>query len=145
MSGSLQARNAVAEGCCIARELSRYRWKVDAGAEYAITQPVFDLDALDRFLDLLGESRIPILAGIWPLASLRNAEFLNTEVPGCHVAEGVLERLAQAPDAASQRQVGLDIAVEMTEAVRDRVEGIQVSVPFGRIEVVEQLLAAVRG
>ncbi len=118
---------------------------MDAGAEYAVTQPVFDVDALDRFLDLLGESRIPILAGIWPLASLRNAEFLNTEVPGCHVADDVLARMAAAADdAEAQRQVGIDIAVEMIEAVRDRVEGMQVSVPFGRVAVVEELLAAVR-
>ncbi|MDJ0521532.1 MAG: bifunctional homocysteine S-methyltransferase/methylenetetrahydrofolate reductase [Planctomycetota bacterium] len=126
------------------RELSRYHWKVDAGAEYAITQPVFDIDALDRFLDQLGEDRIPILAGIWPLASLRNAEFLNTEVPGVTVAESILERMAAAGDKEGQRRAGIDIAVEMIEAVRDRVEGIQVSIPFGRVEVVRELLDAVR-
>ncbi len=127
------------------REVSRYHWKVDAGAEYAITQPVFDVDALDRFLDLLGENRIPILAGIWPLTSLRNAEFLNTEVPGCRVAKAVLDRMADAGDAEKQRRVGVEIAVEMIEAVRDRVEGIQVSIPFGRVAVVRELLDAVRG
>jgi homocysteine S-methyltransferase len=126
------------------RELSRYHWKVDAGAEYAVTQPVFDIEALDRFLDLLGESRIPILAGIWPLVSLRNAEFLNTEVPGCSVADSVLERMAAAGDAERQRAVGLEVAVEMIEAVRDRVEGVQVSVPFGRVQIVRDLLDAVR-
>jgi len=126
------------------REISRYRWKVDAGAEYAVTQPVFDIGALDRFLDLLGEDRIPILAGIWPLVSLRNAEFLNTEVPGCTVAEDVLERMAAAGDADGQRRVGMEIAVEMVQAVGDRVEGVQVSIPFGRVAIVEELLAAVR-
>ena len=59
------------------REISRYRWKVDAGAEYAVTQPVFDVGALDAFLDRLGENRIPVLAGIWPLVSYRNAEFMR--------------------------------------------------------------------
>ncbi len=126
------------------REIARYRWKVDAGAEYAITQPVFDVEALDRFLDDLGEDRIPILAGIWPLASLRNAEFLNTEVPGVTVADSVLERMASAGDKDGQRRAGIEIAIEMIEAVRDRVEGIQVSIPFGRVEVVKELLDAVR-
>jgi homocysteine S-methyltransferase len=124
------------------REVSRYRWKVDAGAEYAVTQPVFDLDALDRFLDLLGSDRIPVLAGIWPLANLRNAEFLNTEVPGCNVADAVLDRMAKAGDAEAQRREGMRIAVEMIHAVKDRVEGIQVSIPFGRVAVVQELLAA---
>lgn len=126
------------------RELSRYHWKVDAGAEYAVTQPVFDVAALDRFLDQLGEERIPILAGIWPLASLRNAEFLNTEVPGVTVSDSILERMAAAGDREAQRRVGIEIAIEMIEAVRDRVEGIQVSIPFGRVEVVKELLDAMR-
>lgn len=125
------------------REVSRYRWKVDAGAEYAVTQPVFDIAALDAFLDRLGEDRIPILAGIWPLASLRNAEFLNTEVPGCTVADSILERMASVPDKEGQRRMGIEIAIEMIEAVRDRVEGIQVSIPFGRVEVVKELMEAV--
>jgi homocysteine S-methyltransferase len=129
----------------LAREVERYRWKVEAGAEYAVTQPVFDVEALDRFLDLLGEPRIPILAGIWPLVSLRNAEFLNTEVPGCKVADSVMQRMAAAGDAESQRRVGLEVAIEMVESVRDRVEGLQVSVPLGRVAIVEELLQAVSG
>ena len=126
------------------REIARYRWKVDAGAEYAITQPVFDIDALDRFLDQLGDDRIPIIAGIWPLASLRNAEFLNTEVPGVHVPDSSLERMAAAGDKDAQREMGVQIAIEMIEAVGDRLEGIQVSIPFGRVAVVGELLDAVR-
>ena len=127
------------------REISRYRWKVDAGAEYAVTQPVFDVDALDRFLDELGEDRIPIIAGIWPLASLRNAEFLNSEVPGVSVADSILERMAAAGDKESQRAMGVQIAIEMIEAVGDRLQGIQVSIPFGRVSVVKELLDAVKG
>jgi homocysteine S-methyltransferase len=126
------------------RELARYRWKVEAGAEYAVTQPVFDVEALDRFLDRLPGKRVPILAGIWPLQSLRNAEFLNTEVPGVKVADAVLERMAAAGDAEAQRRTGLDIAREMVAAVRDRVEGVQVSVPFGRVESVRELIEAVK-
>lgn len=126
------------------RELSRYRWKVEAGADYAVTQPVFDIDALDRFLDRLPGRRIPVLAGIWPLQSLKNAEFLNTEVPGVKVADRVMDRMAAAGDAASQRAVGLEIALEMVAAVRDRTQGVQVSVPFGRVESVAALVEAVR-
>ncbi len=126
------------------REISRYGWKVEAGAEYAVTQPIFDVDALDRFLDKLGEDRIPIIAGIWPLASLRNAEFLNTEVPGVSVADSVLDRMAAAGDKESQRATGVEIAIEMIEAVRDRLQGIQVSIPFGRVAVVKELLDAVQ-
>jgi homocysteine S-methyltransferase len=127
------------------RELARYRWKVEAGAEYAVTQPVFDVEALDRFLDALPGRRIPILAGIWPLQSLKNAEFLNTEVPGVKVADRVLERMAAAGDAEAQRRTGLDVALEMIAAVKDRTQGVQVSVPFGRVEGVRELVLAVRG
>ena len=126
------------------RELERFRWKVDAGAEYAITQPVFDPDALFRFLDRLPPTTIPILAGIWPLQSVRNAEFLNTEVPGVSVPEAVRARLVAAGDADAQRRVGGEIAVEMALRIRDRVRGYQVSLPFGRVEAAERFLTALR-
>lgn len=126
------------------REAERYRWKVDAGAEYAVTQPVFDPDALARFLDLLPSPTIPILAGIWPLQSVRNAEFLATEVPGVTVPDRVRERLSAVADAEGQRRVGNDIAVEMAVAVKDRVAGWQVSLPFGRVEAAEKFLAGLR-
>lgn len=126
------------------REIERWRWKVDAGAEYAITQPVFDADALFRFLDRLPSGRsIPILAGIWPLQSVRNAEFLATEVPGVSVPDAVRARLAAVPDADGQRSVGAAIAVEMAERIRERVQGFQLSLPFGRVEAAERFLAAV--
>ncbi|MFV1959575.1 MAG: methylenetetrahydrofolate reductase, partial [Planctomycetota bacterium] len=125
------------------REIERYHWKVDAGAEYAVTQPIFDVEALDRFLDRLEGVRIPVLAGIWPLASLRNAEFLATEVPGCRVSDAVMDRMAAAGDAADQRRTGVAIAREMIEAVRDRVEGYQVSIPFGRVSVLGELKDAI--
>jgi len=126
------------------REIERWRWKVDAGAEYAITQPVFDADALFRFLDRIpGGRTIPILAGIWPLQSVRNAEFLATEVPGVSVPDAVRARLAAVPDADGQRRVGAEIAVEMAERIRDRVQGFQLSLPFGRVEAAERFLAAI--
>ena len=126
------------------REVERFRWKVDAGAEYAITQPVFDPEALFRFLDRLGASPVPILAGIWPLQSVRNAEFLATEVPGVTIPDGVIARLNAAGDADSQRRVGNDLAVEMALAVADRVRGWQLSLPFGRVEAAERFLAPLR-
>ena len=81
------------------RELKRFAWKVEAGAEYAITQPVFDLDQLDRFLERVESFRIPIVAGIWPLVSLRNAEFLANEVPGVSGAG-----CGAGPDARGERR-----------------------------------------
>src|SRR5512141_2041056 len=84
------------------RELRRFAWKVEAGAEWAITQPVFDLDQLDRFLRRVEEFRIPIVAGLWPLVSLRNAEFLANEVPGITVPAAVLDRMRRASAAGKE-------------------------------------------
>src|SRR5881398_4156611 len=80
------------------RELSRFHWKVDAGAEFAVTQPVFDVRQLESFLKRVDAYRIPIVAGIWPLISLRNAEFLANEVPGVVVPAEVLDRMRRAQD-----------------------------------------------
>jgi homocysteine S-methyltransferase len=128
----------------LAREVERWRWKVDDGAEYAITQPVFDPEALFRFLDALPEPRIPVIAGIWPLQSVRNAEFLATEVPGVTVPDAVRARMAACADADGQRRVGSEIAAEMARAVRSRVAGYQMSLPFGRLDAAERFLAALR-
>ena len=126
------------------REFRRLAWKVEAGAEFAMTQPVFDLDQLDRFLRRAEPFGIPIIAGIWPLVSLRNAEFLANEVPGVVVPEPVMERMRVA--SASGREAGLAegvaIAREMLGAVRDRVQGAQVAAPLGRVPVALEVLAA---
>ncbi len=125
------------------REMARFAWKVDAGAEYAVTQPVFDLDQLDRFLDRASKHRIPIVAGIWPLVSLRNAEFLANEVPGVSIPPAVLERMRVA--SAQGREAGLaegvQIAREMLAAVRPRVQGVQIAAPLGRVPVALEVLA----
>jgi homocysteine S-methyltransferase len=125
------------------RELARFRWKVDAGAEFAVTQPVFDLAQFDRFLDRIAGWDIPIIAGIWPLVSLRNAEFLANEVPGVHVPPEVLERMRVASAGGRDAAVaeGVAIAREMLAAVRDRVRGVQVSAPFGRVPVALEVFA----
>jgi methionine synthase / methylenetetrahydrofolate reductase (NADH) len=125
------------------RELRRFAWKVDAGAEFAITQPVFDLEQLDRFLASVESFRIPIIAGIWPLVSLRNAEFLANEVPGVTVPDVVLQRMRRASEQGKEAGLteGVAIAREMLTAVRDRVQGAQVSAPLGRVSVALDVLA----
>src|SRR5205085_2803676 len=79
-------------------EIKRFEWKVEAGAEYAITQPVFDTDQLKRFLDRIEHLNIPIIAGIWPLISYRNAEFMHNEVPGVNVTPEILDRMRIASE-----------------------------------------------
>src|SRR6266705_2872404 len=119
------------------RELSRFAWKVDAGAEFAVTQPVFDPAQLEAFLARVEQFKIPIVAGIWPLLSLRNAEFLANEVPGVSVPESVLTRMRQAQDKGKEAALaeGVKIAREMFQQVKGTVQGVQVSAPFGKVEV----------
>jgi homocysteine S-methyltransferase len=126
------------------RELKRFAWKVDAGAEYAITQPVFDLAQLDRFLEQAQPFGIPIVAGIWPLVSLRNAEFLANEVPGVSVPPAVLERMRAASGRGKEEALaeGVRIARQMVLAVRDRVAGVQVAAPLGRVPVAINVVRA---
>ncbi len=114
-------------------EIRRFEWKVEAGAEFAITQPVFDVDQLKLFLKRIEHCRIPIIPGVWPLTSYRNAEFLNNEVPGVSVPENILERMRRAPDGAAALKEGVKIAQEMLMEVRPYVQGAQVSAPFGKI------------
>jgi methionine synthase / methylenetetrahydrofolate reductase(NADPH) len=124
------------------KELDRFRSKVESGAEFAITQPVFDPDALLRFLDEVERHDIPVIAGIWPLTSYRNASFMRNEVPGVIVPDAVMQRMASVDSREGQLAVGIEIARESVARVRDRVAGIQVSAPFGKIEtalaVIEQ-------
>jgi homocysteine S-methyltransferase len=126
----------------IDRELSRFHWKVDAGAEFAVTQPVFDPRQLEVFLERVAAYRIPVVAGIWPLLSLRNAEFLANEVPGVAVPEEVLARMRTAQEKGKEAALaeGVQIAREMLARVRPLVQGVQVSAPFGRVEVALDVL-----
>ncbi len=119
------------------RELKRLAWKVEAGAEFAMTQPVFDIEQLDRFLTLARPLGIPIIAGLWPLVSLRNAEFLANEVPGVSVPPVILERMRSASQRGKEDalQEGIQICREMLAAVRSRVRGVQVAAPMGRASV----------
>ncbi|MEO7503460.1 MAG: bifunctional homocysteine S-methyltransferase/methylenetetrahydrofolate reductase, partial [Gemmatimonadaceae bacterium] len=121
----------------VAHELKRFAWKVDAGAEFAITQPVFDVEQLERFLASIDGFRIPIVAGIWPLLSLRNAEFMANEVPGVVVPDHIIERMRRASAKSKEHgvQEGIAIGREMLERVRPSVQGVQVSAPFGKVEL----------
>ena len=119
------------------REIERFRRKIDAGAEFAITQPVFDPDILKSYLDEIGDCPIPIIAGVWPLASYRNAQFMQNEVPGVVIPERIMQRIEAVSTKSRDDQlaVGIETARESVESVRDFVAGIQVSAPFGRIEI----------
>ncbi|HUG01261.1 MAG TPA: bifunctional homocysteine S-methyltransferase/methylenetetrahydrofolate reductase [Longimicrobiales bacterium] len=125
-------------------ELERFYWKVDAGAEYCITQPVFDPEQLLDFVARTEERgiRIPVIAGIWPLVSARNAEFLANEVPGISVPAAVMERMRAASERGKEAAIdeGVAIARESLSAVRSVLQGVQVSAPFGRVEVALRVL-----
>jgi len=137
---------ALNQGADLEHELERFAWKVEAGADFAVTQPVFDAGQLERFLGRV-RAPIPVIAGIWPLASLRNAEFLANEVPGVHVPPAVIERmrLAQELGSAAARAEGVAIAAEMVEAIKDLVQGVQVTAPAGRISPALEVLGILSG
>jgi len=124
------------------RELSRFAQKIEAGAECALTQPVFDDELFARFLDRVASCGIPILLGIMPLMSYRMVEFLNNEVPGVHVGEELAERMKQAKSKEEARRVGIGAAQETIRRFRERVQGIYLMPPFGkeRIEVATEVL-----
>jgi len=126
----------------IEQELRRFFYKVEAGAEYAITQPVFDLRLLESFLKRIEGHRIPVIAGIWPLTSLRNAEFMKNDLR-VSMPDEIMRRMAHSgsPDAA--RQEGIRIAQEMLTAVRPVVQGVQVSAPFGRYAAAAEVIVSV--
>lgn len=126
----------------IEHELRRFAFKVEAGAEYAITQPVFDLRLLEDFLKRIESFRIPVIAGIWPLTSLRNAEFMKNDLR-VSMPEEIMLRMAQADSPDAARQEGIRIAQEMLESVRSMVQGVQVSAPFGRYSAAAEVIASV--
>jgi homocysteine S-methyltransferase len=126
----------------IEQELRRFAYKVEAGAEYAITQPVFDLRLLESFLKRIEEHRIPVIATIWPLVSLRNAEYLKNDLR-ISMPEEIMLRMAQADTPEAAQREGILIAQEMLEAVRPFVQGVQVSAPYGRYTAAAEVIANV--
>jgi methionine synthase / methylenetetrahydrofolate reductase(NADPH) len=122
-------------------EVHRFEYKVKAGAEYAVTQPVFDLRLLENFLRRIEHCRIPVVAGIWPLVSVRNAEFMKNELR-VSVPESILERMARAQNPETARAEGVAIAREMLIAARQMVQGAQISAPMGRYSSAVDVLEA---
>ena len=123
-------------------ELRRLDWKVEAGAEYIVTQPVFDLDLLESFLKRTEHIKIPVICGIWPLTSYRNAEFMVNElrVP---VPTHFMERMQRVDNAEKAREEGVNIAREMVIRVRAMVQGVQLSAPFGRYQMALDVAEAI--
>ncbi|MDD3154005.1 MAG: bifunctional homocysteine S-methyltransferase/methylenetetrahydrofolate reductase [Victivallaceae bacterium] len=126
------------------REFRRLMEKIEAGADFVITQPVFAVEPLLRLIARVereGKVKIPFIAGIWPLASLRNAEFMRNEVPGVVVPDEVMRRMASGADKETQKREGIAIAREAIEAIRGTVAGVQVSAPFGNVRTAAAVIA----
>ena len=123
-------------------ELHRLQLKKEAGAEYIITQPVFDVDSLEKFLEKADLGSLSLIAGIWPLVSLRNAEFMKNEVPGVYVPDEVISRIAKYETKDDQLKAGIEIAQGMIDRVAGFVQGIQVSAPFGRYKLAVEVAGA---
>ena len=122
-------------------EIRRFEYKVEAGAEYAVTQPVFDIRLLENFLRRIEHCRIPVIAGIWPLVSVRNAEFMKNELK-VSVPDSILERMARAANPEAARAEGVAIAREMLSIARETVQGAQISAPQGRYSSAVDVLEA---
>jgi homocysteine S-methyltransferase len=124
-------------------EVRRFHYKVEAGAEFAVTQPIFDLADVEAFLKRIEGVRIPIIAGLWPFESARNAEFLANEVPGVRVPEELLARMRRAGDGDAAVAEGVSIARELACRLRGLVQGFQVSAPSGNIDAALGVIEAV--
>ncbi len=127
----------------IEREIARFFQKIEAGAEFAFTQPVFEAEALLRFVDRVRKHHqtIPILAGIYPLLSFKNAEFMSRHVPGVVVPESILQRMDKCQTKEDGFKMGIEIAREIRERIADAVAGFQVSAPMGRVDNALAVLA----
>jgi homocysteine S-methyltransferase len=123
-------------------EMVRFAKKIEAGAEWAITQPVFDVKVMEEFLEYRERQgfHIPVVMGIWPLTSYRNAQFMNNEVPGVEIPEQILSRMSRADTADASRDEGVAIARELCESMKGAVQGVQVSAPFGRIDLALRII-----
>jgi homocysteine S-methyltransferase len=119
------------------RERERFSRKIQAGADFAVTRPLFEVDALDPFLQLAAKARVPVIAGMWLFPNLRSAEFLANEVPGVSVPEALVERMrsaeASGPDAAWAE--GVAIALEIIASARGKVAGFHLSAPRSDVEI----------
>jgi homocysteine S-methyltransferase len=125
-------------------EVRRFDYKVEAGAEFVITRPVFDLGGFERFLRRIEGARLPIVAGVFPFDSARNADFLANEVPGARVPDGLLERMRRADGNEAAAAEGIAIAREIAAGLRGGVQGIQVSTQTGNIDAALSVLDGLR-
>lgn len=127
-------------------EMKRFYWKVDAGAEFAVTQPVFDTALLERFIEYIEKRkiRIPIIAGIWPLTSFKNAEFMNNELPGVSVPDWIMKRMSESGGGKDAMKTGVEIAADVLRKVLPIINGAQVSAPFNRYRLALEVLGEAR-
>src|SRR5579864_9497068 len=126
------------------QELRRLDYKVEAGAEFVMTRPVFDVRAFEAFLKRIERARLPVVAGVFPFESVRNAEFMANEVPGVRVPDALIERMrrAELPEAASAE--GIAIAREITAELRGAVQGVQVSTQSGDVDAALAVIDGLR-
>ncbi len=127
------------------REAGRLKWKVDAGVDFVITQPVFDAERLHTFLERVPDVSVPFVVSLRPLTSLREAEFLHNEVPGVHIPEEIMSRMSEAEQDGEEaaRAEGVNIALEVFESIRDSIAGAHVHVPDGNIDGALEILSGV--
>ncbi|MBF8300388.1 MAG: Methionine synthase (cobalamin-dependent), methyltransferase, partial [Acidobacteria bacterium] len=125
-------------------EIRRFEYKVEAGAEFVVTTPVFDLGTFGRFFRRIESARLPLILGLWPFDSVLNAEFMANEVPGVSVPDPVIERMRRADNPEAAAAEGVAIAREVGRALREAVQGVHVATPSGRIESAVEVLAGLR-
>ena len=127
------------------REAGRLEWKVDAGVDFVITQPVFDAGRLRAFVERVPDVSVPLVASLRPLTSLREAEFLHNEVPGVHIPEEIMSRMAEAEQDGEEaaRAEGVNIALEVFDSIRDSIAGVHVHVPDGNLDGALEILSAI--
>ena len=125
------------------QELRRLEFKVEAGAEFAVTRPVFDVAAFERFLARVAPMRLPIIVGIWPFESALNAEFMANEVPGVTVPDAIVERMRRTANAEAAAAEGVKVAKEIVTAIKGMAAGVQISTPSGRLDAALDVLDVV--
>ena len=125
------------------QELRRLEFKVEAGAEFAVTRPVFDVAAFERFLKRVEPMRLPIIVGIWPFESALNAEFMANEVPGVTVPDSIVERMRTTASAEAAAAEGVRVAREIVTAIKGMAAGVQISTPSGRLDAALDVLDVV--
>ena len=116
------------------REYRRICEKAEAGADFIQTQPVFEPSALLNFIKRIEHLHLPVIAGVWPLVSLRNAQFMRNEVPGVVVPDSIMQRIAVPETKEGQLAVGIEIAREALAEIRPYIAGVELSAPFGNVD-----------